>query len=77
MCDSRGNATNEVEREKLGVPHGVFQALAKRPKEEHVADDVHPSAMQKHGGKQGYGSQVGRNNTVQVDEIVPRITVEG
>ena len=46
------DAAGEVEEQKTGVAHGVFNGGAEGPEEDHVADDVHPAGVHEHGGEQ-------------------------
>src|SRR6185437_8587815 len=47
----RDQAADEVEREKAPRPHRVLDVVAEHPEEERVANDVHPAAVQEHGGQ--------------------------
>ena len=43
-------AAQQIEHDKSNVPHGIFDVVAEDPKIEHVADQVHPAAVQEHRG---------------------------
>src|SRR6185437_15145656 len=47
----RDQAADEVEREEAPRPHRVLNVVAEHPEEERVANDVHPAAVQEHGGQ--------------------------
>ena len=45
--------TGTVEQQETPVPHAVLDVVAEYPQESHVAEQVHPAAVQKHGTEQG------------------------
>lgn len=48
----KGNeAAEKVKRQVLPVPEGILHVVAEDVKVEHVAQDVQPPAMEKHGGQ--------------------------
>ena len=47
------DAATEIEKQKTQVPKRVFDIVAEDPQEHHVADQVEPTAVQKHAGKKG------------------------
>ncbi len=65
---------------KLQGVHGVFHGGTEGPEEDHVADDVEPAAVEKHGGEQGgegvAGGDVGGDGGPLVDEGVAALELE-
>jgi len=49
LRQGRRNARNQVEDEEFGGTHHIFDVRAKDPEKPHVADQVKPAAVQKHG----------------------------
>ena len=45
----RRDSAYDVEQGEATVPHGVLDVVAEDPEIEHVADQVHPAAVQEHG----------------------------
>ena len=45
------DSTNQIKDNKPAVPHGIFDVVAKNPQVQHVAAQVHESAVQKHRRK--------------------------
>jgi hypothetical protein len=44
----RGQSANEIENQKSSMPEAVFDVIAEHPEKERVAEDVSPSAVEKH-----------------------------
>src|SRR5579864_5161556 len=53
LRDTRAQSAHEIETEVGQVAEAVFHIRAKEPEKPHVADNVQPSRMKKHGSKQG------------------------
>ena len=48
-----GDAAEQVEDDEAHMPHRVLDVVAEEPEEPHVADQVHPAAVQEHRGQDG------------------------
>jgi hypothetical protein len=77
-------AAQKIEEEIAEVAHVILHVVAEDPQVEHVAQDVEPSAMQKHGGNKGqekvygvYGQQKICRGSSPGGEIVLRNYTEG
>lgn len=63
MGERSQNPTQDVEDDVFGVPHRIFDVIAEDPEIEHVAQQMHPAAVEKHAGEQREG---GRNGNGRV-----------
>ena len=66
--ETRHDAANQVEGEELEMPELVLDVVAEHPEIEHVADQVHPAAVQEERRHQGdfrrYQVDLGRQDPV-------------
>jgi len=73
-------ASEEIEGGEAEGVHGVFHGGTEGPEEDHVAEDVGPACMQKHGREQGdetaAGADVGGDGGPLVDERVATLELE-
>ncbi len=73
-------ASEEIEEGEAEGVHRVFHRGTEGPEEDHVAEDVGPASMEKHGGEQGdeavAGPDVGRDGGPLVDEGVATLEFE-
>lgn len=53
MGQTRNRAAQKIEEEVAEMAHAILHVIAEDPQVEHIAQDVEPSAMQKHGGNKG------------------------
>ncbi len=53
VCGRSGQCTTEIKKDKGNLPDDRFNIVSKYPEEKHVADQMHPSSMQKHVGQEG------------------------
>lgn len=53
LCQHCHEASEQIKRQIARGVHGVFHLRAKCPEEEHVAYDVHPTAVHEHRGENG------------------------
>jgi hypothetical protein len=51
LGDAGADATEQVENQVRNRAHAVFDIRTENPEEPHVADDVQPSAVEKHAGE--------------------------
>ena len=58
------------------MAENVLDVVAVNPEEPHVPDQVHPAAMQKHGGKQIQWPQCIRHETVAGNEVVEGVRLQ-
>jgi hypothetical protein len=68
----RGDAAEQVEKDEASVSDAIFHVVAEDPEEQHVAEKVCPSAMQKHRCKNGDEVEAHRDDTVRADERLAR-----
>jgi hypothetical protein len=52
MCNRRENPAGEIEDEITSVAHPVLDRSPEQPKRPHVQDQMQPSSMQEHVGKE-------------------------
>ncbi|KKX90117.1 hypothetical protein UF38_00120, partial [Vibrio parahaemolyticus] len=66
MHRSAEQAADQIEGEEADMAHGVLDIVGEDPKEQHVADEMHPAAMHEHvgepGGPGGHHLKVGRQH---------------
>src|SRR5579859_6137225 len=67
---------DHIEYHVLGVAEKVFHFVAENPKKPHVADDVHPPAVQKHRSQDGQEMEARGDQRVRLLEMVPRKRIE-
>ncbi len=81
-----GDAARQIENREAQRAHAVFDVVPEDPQRPHIADDVRPSAVQKHAGEEGpvviggeaehfrpCGMSVaGRHDAEQVEDLVER-----
>lgn len=48
-----GQSAEEIEKEEAAVADGRLDIIGEDPQEDHVADEVHPAAVQEHAGDEG------------------------
>ena len=60
LCQSCNNTSNDIKKYKSDMPHSILNIVPKYPKIEHISNQVHPSAMEKHGSE--YGKPNGKEN---------------
>jgi hypothetical protein len=76
----RDQASEDIEDGEAEGVHGVFHRGTEGPEEDHVAEDVRPASMEKHGGEQGdeavAGADVSRDGGPLVDEGVAALEFE-
>ena len=53
LSEHRDYAAQQIEDDVAKAAHRVFDRRAKGPEKNHVADDVHPARVHKHGGHDG------------------------
>ena len=53
LSQRRRDAAQNIEDHEAHRPHRIFDIVAKNHKYEHVATDMHPAAMKKHGRDHG------------------------
>src|SRR5207253_2359883 len=73
---ARRHAAQQIKNQILSVAHDVFHVVAEYPQKPHVPDDVHPAAVQEHGGEQSRGVQAVWNQAIVRDEVISRIVVQ-
>lgn len=73
----RGDHTaHQVEDEELDMPKAVLNIIPKDDEIEHVAQQVHPTAVHEHGGKNRYKEttrilrKIGRSECPGIDEFI-------
>ncbi len=49
----RGQPAEDIEEEVADAAHRIFHVVPEDPEEPHVADEVKPAAVEKHGGERG------------------------
>ena len=80
LGEHRDEASEEIEDGKAEGVHGVFHGRTESPKEDHVAEDVGPACVEKHGREQGdeavAGADVGGDGGPLVDEGVAPLKFE-
>src|SRR5262249_49367858 len=66
------DATDQVEDRIPNVPHCLFDVIAEDPEEEHVADQVHETAVQENArqdaGRRRYDGDLARKRAVPRDQ---------
>lgn len=84
--DAGGDAARQIENREAQRAHAVFDVVPEDPDRPHVADNVPPSAVQKHAGEEGpvvIGGEAGhfrpcgmsvagRHDAEQVEDLVER-----
>jgi len=80
LGEHRNQASQEIEDGEAEGVHRVFHGGTEGPEEDHVAEDVGPAAVQKHGGEQRdeavAGADVGGDGGPLVDERVAALEFE-
>ena len=73
-------ASQEIEHGEAPVVHGVFHRRTEGPEEDHVAKDVRPAGVEKHGGEEGgdgvAGEDVGGDGGPLLDEVVSALQLQ-
>src|SRR5688572_9320434 len=72
-----GNAAEQIEHQVFAVAKHILDIVAVDPEEPHVADEVHPAAMEEHGSDQRRQFEARGHHGVLIDEVVPRKIVKG
>ena len=55
MAECGNHATQRVKRNKAPMAHRIFDVIGENPQIKHIADQMHPSAMEKHAANQAEG----------------------
>jgi hypothetical protein len=80
LGEHRDEAAEEIEDGEAEGIHGVLHRGTEGPKEDHVAQDVRPASVQKHGGDESdetvAGADVGGDGGPLVDERVAALKFE-
>ena len=58
------------------MAHGVFQTLAEGPEEKHIADDMAPASVEKHGSNKAKRVKVRGDGSVAGDEVIAGVVVK-
>src|ERR1019366_2337842 len=72
-----GAAAQQVEQQELGGTQNVLDIVAEDPQEPHVAQHVHPTAVEEHGGEDTQEAELIRHQTVGGDEFIAGKRLEG
>jgi len=48
MGKAPNDANKQIEKNKSHIPISIFHIIGKDPKKQHIADEMHPTAMQEH-----------------------------
>src|SRR5262245_5913263 len=72
MDDRREDPAHQVEHDEAEMAHGILDIVAEHPKEQHVAEEMNPAAVQEHvGEKRETGRHQERRHDGFVAEAVP------
>ncbi len=52
MGEAANNARQKIEDYKTHIAISIFHVIGEDPHKKHIADEMHPTAMQEHGGDQ-------------------------
>ena len=63
-------AANQIEDQIFRRAENIFDVIAEDPEEPHVAQDMHPPAMQEHGCQQGEEAEVVRHQAIGSDKSI-------
>ena len=59
MSEGGSDPADNIENNEAGVAHRIFDVVAEDPEIEHVADQVHESAVKKHARENGQNGRYG------------------
>ena len=71
-----GGPAQQVKQQELGGAQNILDIVAEDPQEPHVAEHVHPTAVEEHGSEHAQKAQVIRHQAIDGDELVARIGLE-
>lgn len=72
MAQGGQDSADDIEHDKADMPHDVFDIIAEDPEVEHVPEQMHPAAVEKHAGEQcqhaGKGDHISGNRGLSEDD---------